>query len=60
MEFFSKPDLEIYRPDGRRFMSSVELEQRAENALSELQREHQRYDELVRRLQERGIDPDAV
>ncbi len=78
--------LEIYRPDGARFLTSVELDmlreqerqraeqehqraeqehQRAEQerlekeaALLQLEQERQRYQELLARLQERGIDPE--
>ena len=73
--------LEIYRPDGRRFLTSVELDQlreqerqRAEQerqrveqerqekevALLQLEQERQRYQDLLARLQERGIDPDNL
>ena len=62
--------LEIYRPDGARFLTSVELDrvreqerQRAEQerqekeaALIQLEQERQRYQELLARLRERGID----
>ena len=62
--------LEIYRPDGARFLTSVELDrvreqerQRAEQerqekeaALLQLEQERQRYQELLARLRERGID----
>lgn len=62
--------LEIYRPDGRKFLTSVELEQRAldaeQRALGAEQRalgaeqqaeiERQRYQELLRQLQDRGIE----
>lgn len=64
--------LEIYRPDGARFLTSVELDrvreqerQRAEQerlekeaALLQLEQERQRYQELLARLRERGIDPE--
>ncbi len=58
--------LEIYRPDGRRFLTSIELEQRAEqerlraeDAIAQLQQEQQRYQALLARLREQGIDPEA-
>lgn len=64
--------LEIYRPDGRKFLTSVELNQRAEEeyqraeeALAQLeeertlrQQEQQRYQALIERLREQGIDPE--
>lgn len=66
--------LEIYRPDGVRFLTPVELDQireqerqRAETerqlkeaALIQLEQERQRYQDLLARLQERGIDPDQL
>lgn len=66
--------LEIYRPDGQRFLTPVELDQvlekerqRAEQerqqkeaALQQLEQEQQRYQELLARLQEKGIDPEKL
>ena len=66
--------LEIYRPDGREFLTPVELDrraedalaqleqesQRAEDALVELEREQQRYRDLIERLREKGIDPEQL
>lgn len=59
--------LEIYRPDGQRFLTSVELDrirqqerQEKEQALAELEAERQRYQNLVERLRERGIDPETL
>jgi Uma2 family endonuclease len=67
-------NLEIYRPDGRRFLTSVELEQRAEEATAraeeatakaeeataKLEEEQQRYQALLERLREKGIDPEQL
>ena len=74
-------NLEIYRPDGRRFLNSVELEQlreeehqraeeehqraeeehqRAEAAIAQLEQQQQRYQLLLQRLRERGIDPEQL
>jgi Uma2 family endonuclease len=60
-------NLEIYRPDGRRFLSPVELEQRAEEehqraeeAIAQLKKEQQLYQELVAKLRDRGIDPEQL
>ena len=57
-------DLVLYRPDGRRFETFVELEQRAESerqrAESERQRaesERQRAERLAEQLRALGIDP---
>ncbi len=59
--------LEIYRPDGRLFLTSVELDrlrererQRAEDALAQLEREQQRYRDLIERLREKGIDSEQL
>ena len=56
--------LEIYRPDGEKFLTSVELaqqreqeRQRADNAETQLIEERQRYQDLLKKLQEKGIDP---
>ena len=68
VQFQITPDtLEIYRPDGRRFLTSVELDQLREQerqdkgvALLQLEQERQRYQDLLARLQERGIDPENL
>ena len=59
--------LEIYRPDGQKFLTSVELDQlreherqRAENAIAQLQQEQQRYQALIEKLRKRGIDPEQL
>ncbi|MGH2413938.1 MAG: Uma2 family endonuclease [Microcystaceae cyanobacterium] len=46
-------ELEIYRPDGQRFLTSVELFQRAEQ-------ERQRAEQLADYLRSLGIDPDNL
>jgi Uma2 family endonuclease len=46
-------ELELYRPDGVRFYSFAEINQR-------LEQERQRADRLAEKLREMGIDPDAV
>jgi len=60
-------NLEIYRPDGRRFLTSVELEQlreqesqRAEEASAQLEQEQQRYQALLEKLRVQGIDPEQL
>ena len=82
VRFVLTPDtLEIYRPDGRQFLTSVELDQlreqerqraeqesqRAEQerqdkeaALQQLELERQRYQDLLARLQQRGIEPENL
>jgi Uma2 family endonuclease len=59
-------DLVLYRPDGRRFETFLELEQRAETerqrAETERQRaetERQRAERLAARLRALGVDPDT-
>lgn len=59
--------LEIFHPDGRRFLTSVELDrlreeerQRAEDAIAQLEAEKQRYQALIERLREKGIDPEKL
>jgi Uma2 family endonuclease len=59
--------LEIYRPDGQKFLTSVELDQlreqerqQKEAALLELEQERQRYQDLLARLQAKGIDPESL
>ncbi len=77
IRFVLTTTLEIYRPDGRKFLTSLELEQRAESAEArarvaevraqsaevraqsaeqQAELERQRYQELLRQLQDRGID----
>jgi Uma2 family endonuclease len=66
--------LEIYRSDGQKFLTPVELDQlrvqesqRAEQerqakeaALEQLEQERQKYQDLLTRLQERGINLDQI
>lgn len=66
--------LEIYRPDGRKFLTPVELDrlreqesQRANEAVAQLEQERllreqeqQRYQALIERLRARGIDPEQL
>lgn len=59
--------LEIFRPDEQRFLTSVELDrlreqerQRAEDAIAQLEAEKQRYQTLIERLREKGINPEQL
>lgn len=59
--------LTIYRPDGRKFSTYIELdterqlaEQRAETERQRAETERQRADRLSEKLRELGIDPDAM
>ncbi|MEW6497640.1 MAG: Uma2 family endonuclease [Cyanobacteriota bacterium] len=63
----SEGELIIYRPDGERFASYVELAQRAEQQQQRAQQERQRAEQaeaqlqaLHTLLQERGINPDQL
>jgi len=59
--------LQIYRPDGERFLSYSELaalrqqeKQRAEQAIAQLAAERQRTQLLADRLRQMGVDPNQV
>ena len=60
-------ELTLYRPDGQRFLSFVELEaqllrerQRAEEATAALQEERRQRQILLERLREMGINPEQL
>jgi Uma2 family endonuclease len=67
-------ELEVYRPDGRRFLSSVQLEvraereseraeqerERAEQALAEADVERARAEKLAAYLRSIGVDPEQI
>ena len=55
----SAETLEIYRPDGRKFLSSLELEQRAEQASQRAEQANQRAERLAEQLRALGIDPEV-
>ncbi|MFB2877843.1 Uma2 family endonuclease [Floridanema aerugineum] len=69
-----KDTLEIYRPDGQKFLTPVELDrlreqerQRAEDAIAQLEeekklreQEQQRYQALIEKLRQQGIDPEQL
>jgi len=62
----SAETLEIYRPDGRKFLSSLELEQRAEQASQRAEQASQRAEQanqraerLAEQLRALGIDPEV-
>lgn len=68
VRFEITPDtLEIYRPDGDKFLSFVELanlrvqeRQRAEAAIAQLAVEQQRNEAFAAKLRDLGIDPDQL
>ena len=64
VRFELSEELEIYRPDGQRFVTYVQMAQRAEQerqkaeqAQSMLEQERQRAERLAERLRAAGIDP---
>ena len=52
-------ELQIYRPDGRRFISYVEIAQRADQEQARANESEARAAQLAERLRAAGIDPDA-
>lgn len=52
--------LVLCRPDGERFVPSVELRQRMERSEREAERERQRAKRLAERLRELGVNPEEV
>ncbi len=52
--------LEIYRPDGQKFATYVELERQKELAQARAEQESQRAERLAAKLQELGIDPNTL
>ena len=63
----SGDELQIYRPDGEKFASYVEIakrleqvEQRAKQAEERAEQERQRAERLAQRLREAGIDPEDL
>ena len=59
--------LEIYRPDGGKFLTSVELDrlrelekQRADQIQQQLDLEKQRADRLAEMFRQKGVDPDNI
>ncbi|OCR01960.1 hypothetical protein BCD67_05625 [Oscillatoriales cyanobacterium USR001] len=56
----SSGDLEIYRPDGEKFLSYVELERRRAREKEGKELAQQRAEKLAAKLRELGINPDEV
>jgi Uma2 family endonuclease len=70
----SEETLQIYRPDGQRFLTPIEVEQRLQQATTELEQErqraeqeHQRAEQAIAKaqrlemlLREAGIDPEQM
>lgn len=53
-------ELEIYRPDGRKFLGFAELDQQLQQERQRAEQERQRADRLAERLRSLGIDPDQI
>ncbi|MBD2579942.1 Uma2 family endonuclease [Oscillatoria sp. FACHB-1406] len=51
--------LSIYRPDGRKFLTTLELEERLQQATQRAEQEAQRAERLAAKLRALGIDPDS-
>ena len=59
-EWQPRTEAVLYRPNGQRFLSSVELEQRAEQAQQRTQRSEQKFREAVPRLLALGLSVEQV
>ena len=53
-------DLEIYRPDGLKFLSYVELSRQMEQERQEKELVQQKADRLSEKLREMGINPEDI
>lgn len=53
-------ELEIYRPDGNRFVSFAELATRAEEATKRAKEADQKAKRLAEKLRELGVDPESI
>ena len=60
IRFESSDGLAIYRPDGQKFATYLELEQQKEEAIALAAQAAQRADRLAAKLQELGIDVDTL
>ncbi len=56
----SEDELQIFRPDGQRFLSYVEIAQQAETERQRAEEAEERANRLAERLREMGIDPEQV
>jgi Uma2 family endonuclease len=55
----TEADLEIYYPDGRRFLTTVELARQAQQAVQQAEQERQRADRLADQLRALGVEPEG-
>jgi Uma2 family endonuclease len=56
----AESDLVLYRPDGRRFLTAVELNQRSEQERDRADSAQAQVNRLAARLRELGVDPEQV
>jgi Uma2 family endonuclease len=56
----AEPELQIYHPDGRRFLTYTEIAQQSEQAEQRAEQAEQRTARLAERLRAMGVDPDQV
>jgi Uma2 family endonuclease len=56
----SGDELQIYRPEGQRFLSYVEIAKRAEEERQRAEKAEEKANRLAKRLREMGIDPEQV
>ncbi|MGL6340765.1 MAG: hypothetical protein ACRC80_16690, partial [Waterburya sp.] len=56
----SETDLEIYRPDGNRFLTYTAIAQKAEESEQRAKIAEQKAAKLAEKLREMGVDPDQV
>ncbi|MFM7883655.1 MAG: Uma2 family endonuclease, partial [Microcystis panniformis] len=52
--------LEIYSLDGQKFLSSIELSQKAEEARLQLEQERLKAERVAEYIRSLGIDPDTL
>lgn len=52
--------LELYRPDGQRFLSYLELDEQRQSFAQRAEQESQRAERLAAKLRELNIDPDRI
>ncbi|NJK62276.1 MAG: Uma2 family endonuclease [Synechococcaceae cyanobacterium SM2_3_1] len=52
--------LKIFRPDGKQFLTPLEMEERIQNMEAQLLLTEQRADRLAERLRSLGVDPDRL
>ncbi|AGF51168.1 sll1461 [Synechocystis sp. PCC 6803] len=61
IRFFLTPDtLQIYYPDGRKFLTTVELDREMVKEKQRANEEQQRADRLAAKLKELGVDPEEI